>query len=100
MNANKPTKVIFRKWNGGDVIALFPQVPYDRNGIYCMSYEHIGQHGSAGYDTVVCQSSLASPEEYADLKHELESRPFNYVLSVASRESSKDRQIRRSAASA
>ena len=39
------TKVIFRKFIGGDVIALFPEIAADRNAAYCLSYMRIGQHG-------------------------------------------------------
>ncbi len=40
------TKVIFRKFNDGDVIALFPHEVADGSG-NIMSYMHIGQHGAA-----------------------------------------------------
>ncbi len=38
---------ILRKWGNGDIIALFPDKPGDTRGIFCDSYEHVGQHGSA-----------------------------------------------------
>jgi hypothetical protein len=44
----KKTTVIFRKFkSSGDIVALFPCVPYDRAGDFCMSYQHTGQHGAA-----------------------------------------------------
>ena len=64
------TRVIFRKFNDGQVIALFP----DENGnsrFECASYMHIGQHSPAGYNLVVQHTKPASEEEYRDLFDEL-----------------------------
>ena len=46
------TKVVFRKWKDGEVIALFPDNtnPYDGT---VMSYMHIGQYGDADYGHVI-----------------------------------------------
>jgi len=41
------TKVIFRKFPDGEVIALFPELPGDNDVRNCLSYQHIGQHGKA-----------------------------------------------------
>jgi hypothetical protein len=41
------TKVIFRQFANGEVIALFPELPADNNFSNCMSYMRIGQHGTA-----------------------------------------------------
>jgi hypothetical protein len=83
----EPTIVVFRKWNsdsdGHDVIALFPEVA-EYNGM-CMSYMHMGQHGAADYDSVVARTVPATPEEYAPLKRELESAPYNYNLVIRKR---------------
>lgn len=80
------TIVVFRKWRNGDIIALFPELP-ERNGlsVFCSSFEHIGQHGPADYRGVVRQTTPATPEEYADLKAELEAAPYHYILRVAKR---------------
>lgn len=69
------TKVVFRWWNvSKDIIALFPDTwEYG----FCNSYEHVGQHGDADYDGIIKQSRPATPEEYADLKAELESIGYN-----------------------
>lgn len=67
------TKVVFRKFLGSDIIAMFPEL-YTAGGI--MSYMHIGQHGQADVTTVWI-TKLATPEEYADLKEELESIGYN-----------------------
>jgi hypothetical protein len=61
------TKVVFRKWRkGGNIIALFPQIPTDPTGKYCGSYQHLGQHSSAD-PGIVNDTNLATPKEYAPL---------------------------------
>ena len=78
-------KVIFRKFKDGQIIALFPEIfdSYKYNhGVLCSSYMHVGQHSGADYDTVCSNTKLAKPEEYADLKRELES--LGYSLEVVS----------------
>lgn len=78
----EPTIVIFRYWHDA-VIALFPEIPSDeQTWIYCSSYMHIGQHSGASYLHIIQHSRPATPEEYAKLKHELESDPYNYQLIV------------------
>lgn len=81
------TKVIFRKVPANyctakpEVIALFPEIPATRNPNDCQSYVHYGQHGAAmasGHGW-----PLATPDEYADLKRELES--IGYDLDVKTR---------------
>jgi hypothetical protein len=64
------TKVIFRKWKNGAVIALFPDYtnPHDRT---VTSYMHIGQHGDADYGYVISTTHPALPNEYRDLLAEL-----------------------------
>lgn len=82
------TKVVFRKFKGnkfeddGEIIALFPEEPADRTGMSCVSYMHNGQHGAA--DTPPDNTVLATPEEYADLKAELENF-FGYELEIVKR---------------
>jgi hypothetical protein len=82
-----PTIVVFRKWyrtsDGSGIIALFPAE--DWGGGLCSSFEHIGQHGGADYAGVIARTKAASPDEYADLKRELESSPYRYVLDVRKR---------------
>ena len=67
-------KVVFRVFpesKGGGVIAMFCHSGKDCNPGMVESYMHVGQHGEAtrhlGRDL-----RLATPEEYADLKRELE----------------------------
>ena len=68
------TKVIFRKFKCGDVIALFPE---EVDGLYIWSYMHIGQHSTADYSCVVNTTKLAKEPEYLELKKELESIGYN-----------------------
>lgn len=81
---DKSVKVIFRWWEGS-VIALFPEEPADYQGYYCESYQHIGQHGGADGSAIVRSSRPATEAEYAALKRELESYPYEYKLTVVQR---------------
>lgn len=76
------TKVIFRKFTDGDVIALFPELPGSNKVSECMSYAHLGQHSQATtalyYDTKPCRVG-----EYFSLFKELES--IGYNLKVVTR---------------
>jgi hypothetical protein len=75
-----PTVCVFRKWRHGGIIALFPLLPHDVNGIYSVSYERIGQHGAADAEGLVGITDPAKPEECTDLKAELER--IGYSLDV------------------
>ena len=80
------TVVVFRRWpakEGGDVIALFPEI--DEGNYCCASYMHIGGHSGARYGLVINATRPATPEEYADLKAELEAYPYGYRLKVQRR---------------
>ena len=64
------TKVVFKKFEDGEVIALFPQEAGDLDPRTMQSYMHVGQH-SAAHEDFAQEIELASPEEYADLQAEL-----------------------------
>ena len=66
-----PIKTVFRTFHNGDVIALFPEVPSDRWGHHCMSYQHVGQHGGASPDLFYC-TRPSTRDEIVPLKSELE----------------------------
>lgn len=66
------TITVFRKYKDGEIIALFPAEKWTRGDYTCTSYCHVGQHCAADYNSVVLRTTLATPEEYADLKVELE----------------------------
>ncbi len=72
------TRVVFRKFKEGDVIALFPEMDEGRGMIG--SYLLVGQHGSAS-PSIVNDTKLATPEEYKEIKDELE-KAFGYNLDV------------------
>ena len=87
-----PERVLFRKWRSGDkeIIALFPDMRENDGTIG--SFEHVGQHGGADYQLVLRQTTAATPEEYEDLKDELEDRGYN--LRVMNRNQSPRRNNR------
>lgn len=93
----KATKVIFRVFRNGGVIALFSQVPGTSDPRTCESYMRRGQHGAAVPDGLILvrQTRLATPAEYAPLMRELQSEPYNYVLRVRARLHPSDYQTRR-----
>ena len=78
------------------MIALFPELPSDPHGAFCLSYEHVGQHGGAFYAGVIGATLPAKPEEYASLKAELES--IGYDLQIRRRANWRDHLARRTAA--
>jgi hypothetical protein len=82
-----PERVIFRRWfrqqDGHGVIALFPDMGEPRGMVN--SFEHIGQHGAADLGMVIARTRPASPDEYAELKRELERQPYGYRLAVIQR---------------
>lgn len=79
------TPVIFRRERTGrkDVFAFFPYDPSDALGYCCVTYQHVGQHGSGDQYAMIAQSRLATPAEYAPLKAELER--IGYRLRVLQR---------------
>ena len=74
MKDKHQTAVIFRRFKNGEIIALFP---YETTRYQTPDYMHIGQHGYCDYNQVVRISKLAKPEEYENLKSELESIGYN-----------------------
>lgn len=87
------TKVIFRKFKCGEVIALFPQEPATLDGLLCVSYMHVGQH-SAASPSIVRNTKPASVEEYRKLLWELEQVGYNDLV-VCKRFDKNDYKIRK-----
>ncbi|WOG27799.1 hypothetical protein [Endozoicomonas sp. 8E] len=63
------TKVVFRKFPEGDVIALFPDDVADNRG-HISSYQQQGQHGAAS-PALMDELTPATVEEYQHLLNEL-----------------------------
>jgi len=87
------TKVIFKKFKDDQtILAIFPELPGTwRFWEDCMSYAHLGQHGDC---SIGCRNlPSATPEEYHNLKLELES--IGYNLDIKKRFSQKMHNNRR-----
>ena len=87
------TKVIFRKFKDGEVIALFPQEPATRNGWECMSYMHVGQHGGAD-PMIVHETKPAKWDEFVELLEELQSIGYN-DLKICKKFTPEDYKVRK-----
>jgi len=78
-NSEPLTKVIFlvneKDPQNFDLFAYFPEEDFDNKGNK-VGYSHIGQHGAVD-PRYAEESRPATPEEYADLKSELESIGYN-----------------------
>lgn len=74
------TKVIFRKFEDGGIIAIFPEHAGDSNpSRTCGCYEHIGQHSAITLDFAKF-TKPASPAEYKDLHAELVGIGYNDLV--------------------
>ena len=81
--AQHTTKVVFRRYPEGDIIALFPDEPGTRDPATCMSYQTLGQHGAADYAGVIMETKPATAAEHAALTREL--LAIGYTLRIAPR---------------
>jgi len=77
MKDKHQTTVIFRKFKEGDIIAFFP---YETERYITPSYMHIGQHGDSDYSELINRTKLAHPNEYENLKKELEDIGYNLKI--------------------
>ena len=77
----KKVNVAFRKFEDGEVIAIFPNIyPVAKDSkAEVMSYMHVGQHGMC-MECLVNELEKASKEEYTPLKKELEM--IGYLVNV------------------
>jgi hypothetical protein len=80
---SEKTKVIFRKYKNGEILALFPELPGTNSPATCTCYQHIGQHGAADLQSSIRVTYPATEEEYKDLKNEL--TRIGYDLEIVSR---------------
>ena len=67
------TRVVFRRFKEGEIIALFPYMPWTPHGNPGTSYMHTGQHAAADYAGVIAVTRPATAEEYRELLAELTS---------------------------
>ena len=75
-------KVVFRKFDNDEVIALFPEIKFGCPHYEIMSYMHIGQHGEVDHHAVVEQTKLATEEEYQTLLNEIKNIYYDYDIKV------------------
>jgi len=71
------TRVVFRKFRDGQIIALFPDMPWSRHGYTTTSYMHSGQHGAADYTEAVAMTQPATGDEYRALLDELKAAGYD-----------------------
>lgn len=74
--------VVFRKFNNGEIIALFPQIKFGCPHYKIMSYMFIGHHEEVDHYAVVQQTKLATEEEYDSLLKEIQSIYHEYDIRV------------------
>ena len=80
------TKVIFRKYRNGDVIAVFPEIPTDLYSYDCLSYMTIGQHAACNWLAIL---EMTTPCKDANrMIDELENR-YGYRLDIKQKYSRK-----------
>ena len=80
-SADKMTRAVFRKYPDGQIIALFPDIPWSEDGSVT-SYMHVGQHGAAYYKQVIDSTTPASEEDYSALLAELETIGYDNLRIV------------------
>jgi len=73
------TRMIFRTFKEGDVIAIMPDLSYGLSGL-CESYQRIGQHGGADYLSVMKSTRAATDAEIKPLLMELEGLGYNVKI--------------------
>lgn len=88
---NPIVRVVFRTWtgeDGGDTIALFPDLPATVGKSArqeCESFMHVGQHAAADYTGVMRATRPATAAEAEPLRRELENAPYHYRLRAVRR---------------
>ena len=73
------TVVRFYVEPNGEILAYFPKLNHDTNGKFKVCYSHVGQH-SACYLNYYRSCKKATPEQYSNLKTELESIGYNLTV--------------------
>lgn len=74
------TKVIFRRVKDtSEIVAIFPEIHWNAYGDL-MSYQHTGQHSGATLDWIKHETKIATPEEYRELKQELDGLGYELII--------------------
>lgn len=75
------TRVAFRKFEDGSVIAIMPDDIWldGRNNTLLTSYMHVGKHGGCSHE-LLTELDIAVRKEYKDLWRELESLGYKLRL--------------------
>lgn len=73
-------RVVFRKFNDGEIIALFPQFT-NKKRYTIDSYMKIGQHGECD-PLIVHVTKLAKENEYKELLNEIKNIYHEYDIKV------------------
>ena len=76
------TRVVFRRYPDGQLIALFPDIPWSGQRSETTSYMHIGQHGAADYSHVIDTTKPATENEYTGLLNELKQAGYDNMRIV------------------
>lgn len=76
-SAGATTRVVFRRYPDGQVIALFPDTPWSGQRGEVTSYMHLGQHGAADYAGVIAATRQAREDEYGNLLSELQATGYD-----------------------
>lgn len=79
---NNCTRVIYRKYAEGDIVAVFPDEPGTTDPSTCLTYQSIGQHCSAGAALVMAHTKPAAPDEYWRLELELVNQGYTDLHTV------------------
>lgn len=76
------TVVVFRAAVGDieGVTAVFPFVPWDRDGKYATCYAAVGQHGACSDEWARAGAMPATAEQYGRLKAELAGLGYNLMV--------------------
>ena len=75
-------KVVFRKFDNEEIIALFPEIKFGCPHYKIMSYMRIGQHYEVDHHAIIEQTKLATEEEYKALLKEIASVYHEYEIKV------------------
>ena len=93
MQTKEKTRVIFRQFETGEIIALFPSEVGTLDVSTCMSYMHFGQHGSADLYGII--GSTVQPISWTPVKQLIsELTGLGYNLVICKRTSRKDFETR------